>query len=674
MTLRVSFPKLIMETLRRHVAAVLITVLAFFIHVITFFLNVQNIIRQVIIQDATSSSLLPTPQTTEYILDELTTLTSPNMWNAILAMLIGVYLAFDFFRYLHSKKETDFYESMPIRKQTRFKMLFIACIGVFTVLATIALGLELAIVYGVGYGSALIFKNMLWSLVCMIGCFLACFTTTVLAMVMTGHSIIAFLGLGVFVSYIPLIISNLIPLYAAKFFDTYVHRDINENYYYFSPVTLAYKATYHWNYNADIWNIKDHWTYLLGCFVFAIVIGVIAYLLFLRRPSETAGRAMAFEKFNPVIRFMLVIPIALYAGLLLNEIAAYANTAWLIFGLIFVAFLMHGIMECIFQFDIKALLSKKKQLLFAILFSLAFVFVFWADVFKYDSYMPNEKDVESIQIDTYLFDEGKYNWKEHKDWLTGESIALAFDAIKDIKASSNPSDNEDYTYMNDFTVTYKLKSGVERQRRYAYYGNDFPESLDKLTATEDFKNDYCILYHTDEIEITSLQVSNGPEQFKLDLTKEQIQELCKIYLKEYSNITLSDALSKESVFNLIVEYPIEGKEYTGSESYMIYSDFTETISYLKQFDVVSFSESEDIKLEYLEFYSDKYGEMQQEYINDEEELNELKQYMILGDFIRYHKDYGEDYINCNVRYVLNGDRRYMDVYLNKNDIAKVLNQ
>lgn len=673
MTLRVSFPKLIMEALRRHVAAVLITVLAFFIHLISFFLNVQNLLKTEFIEDAMSSYYPPT-RGTDYVVEHLTELCSPNMWNAILAMLIGVYLAFDFFRYLHSKKETDFYESMPIRKQARFKTLFIACIGTFIVLSVVTLGMELAIVYGVGYGSAIIFKNMLWSLICMIGCFLACFTTTVLAMVMTGHSIVAFLGLGVFVSYIPLIISNLIPLYAGQFFKTYVHRGINEKYFYFSPITLAYKATYHWNYNSEIWNIKDHWTYLLGCFLFALVISVVAYLLFLRRPSETAGRAMAFEKFNPVIRIMLVIPIALYAGLLLNEIAAYANTAWLIFGLIFVAFLMHGIMECIFQFDIKALISKKKQLLFTILFCLAFVFVFWTDLFKYDAYMPDKKDVKSIQIDTYLFDEGKYNWKEQKDWLTGESIDLALEAIKDIKAPSHSSGDSDYIYMNDFTVTYKLKSGFERQRRYSYYGNEFPESLDKLSATEDFKNDYCILYHTDEIEITSLQVSNGPEQFKLNLTKEQIQELCEIYLKEYSDITLSDSLSKEKVLMLIVEYPIDGREYSGSESYMIYSDFTETISYLKQFDVVSFAESADIKLEYLEFYSDKYGEMQQEYINDEEQLNALKQYMILGDFMRYQKDYGEDYINCNVRYVLDGERRYMDIFLNKNDIAKVLNQ
>ena len=39
MTSRVSFHKLLIETLRRHLAAVLITILAFFVHVIAFFLN-----------------------------------------------------------------------------------------------------------------------------------------------------------------------------------------------------------------------------------------------------------------------------------------------------------------------------------------------------------------------------------------------------------------------------------------------------------------------------------------------------------------------------------------------------------------------------------------------------------------------------------------------------------
>ena len=672
MTSRVSFPKLIIEILRRHLAAMLIVVLAFFIHVIAFFLNIQNILNaHVFVEtepyEATTSQL-------EYAVERITELCSPNMWNAILAMLIGVYLGFDFFKYMHSKKETDFYESMPIRKQTWFKTLLIASIGIFVILAAVAIGLELAIVYGLGYGSAIILQNMLWGLVCMIGVFLASWATTVLAIVMTGHPIVAFLGLGVLASYIPLIISNLIPLYASEFFRTYVHRDISPNYYYFSPVTLAYKASYHWNYNSDVWNIGEHWTYLLGCFVFALVIGIIAYLLFLRRPSETAGRAMAFERLNAVIRILIVIPIALYAGLLLNEIAAYASFIWLLFGVIFVACLIHGIMECIFQFDIKALVSKKRQLLFTILFCLGFVFVFWADIFQYDKYMPEARNVKSVQIDTYLFDDNaKGVWDEHKDGLTGENVDDALAVIEDIRQHNEST--EDVTYTNDFTVTYILKNGTERQRRYSYYGNEFPESLDILSATEDFKNDFCILYHFNDINITSISVANGPEYFELnEMTEKQKKELCEIYLKEYTEFTITECLSKQAVFELIVEYPVDGKEHTYSDRYKVFSDFTETISYLEKYNVVSFADSKNIKLENLEIYSGKYGYEEQQYISNPEQLNELKQYMILGDFMHYHSDYDKDYASCTLRYVFEGSTRYMDVYLKKTDISNLLNK
>ena len=671
MTSRVSFHKLLIETLRRHLAAVLITVLAFFIHVIAFFMNIQNILNAHVIVEtepygATTSEL-------EYAIERITELCSPNMWNAILAMLIGVYLAFDFFKYMHSKKETDFYESMPIRKQTWFKILLFASVGIFLVLAAITIGLELAIVYGLGYGSAIILQNMLWSLVCMIGVFLACLATTILAMIMTGHPIVAFLGLGVFASYIPLIISNLIPLYSSEFLDTYVYRDISPTYYYFSPVTLAYKTSHHWDYNSGLWNIGEHWTWLLGCFVFALVVGILAYLLFLRRPSETAGRAMAFEKLNAAIRILIVIPIALYAGLLLYEIAAYGSFVWLLFGVVFAAFLIHGIMECIFQFDIKALISKKRQLLFTVLFCLGFVLVFWADIFQYDKYMPDAQDVQSVQIDTYLFDDNaKGTWDEHKDWLAGDTVDDALAVVKDIRQHSKPT--EGVTYTNDFTVTYELKNGTEKQRRYSYYGNEFPESLDKLSATEDFKDDFCILYHLDELDITSISVVNGPEHFELNnMTEEQRKEFCEIYLKEYTEFTITDSLSKQAVFELIVEYPVKGLDYTYTDRYKVFADFTETISYLEKYNVVSFSDSQNIKLENLEIYSDKYGYVEQQYISDKDQLNELKQYMILVDFMHYHLDYGRDYVSCNLRYSLNGNTRYMDVYLKTTDISKVLN-
>lgn len=667
MTLRVSFPKLIIETLRRHLAAVLITVLAFFLHMVTFFLNVQNILNTKVVED-TISSYYPLRRDTEYVREELTALCSPNMLNMVMATLLGIYLAFEFFRYMHSRKESDFYDSMPIRKEKWFLNLFAASVGLFMTLVTITYAIELAIISGVGYGSKEIFLCMFWNLICTIGSFLVCWVTTALTMVVTGHSIIAFLGFGIFASYIPLIIGYLFPVYANTFFDTYVYKRLPSVYYYFSPISLAYKATH----NYSFWNINEHWTYIIGCYVFTLIVGLVAYLLFLRRPSEAAGRAMAFEKINSWIRVLLVIPLALYAGLLLNEITSVGSTAWLIFGVIFASCLLHGVIEAIFQFDIKGLVSKKRQLLFTVLFCLAFVFVFWADVFQFDNYVPDAQNIKTVKIDTYLFDDnGKY-FDDLTDGLSGEYVEDVLNVIKDIREHMEASDSEDYIYTNDFTVTYELKNGTTRQRRYPYYGNEFPKSLDTLSATEEFKNDFCILYHLDKVNISSVSVFNGMESFVLNLTKEQIKEFSKIYLDEYTKLTLTESLSKEALYKLIISYPFEERDYNVTAEYKIYANFDNTLAYLKKYNIVSFHESQNIKLENMEIHSDKYQKEGHQYVSDEQKLNELKEHMLLGEFLYHNYEREEDYAYCNLRCVLNGNTRYLDVYIKHSILSEIL--
>lgn len=668
MTLRVSFPKLVLETLRRHLAAVLIAALVFFLHIISFFLNVQNILSQEYVQDMSSSSFLPSPNNSEHVIRELTELCSPNILNMFMAIVLGIYLAFEFFRYMHSRKESDFYDSMPIRREKWFLNLFAASVGLFVILTIVSFFIEFLIVFGIGYASKRIFLRMLWNFACTIGVFLACWVSTVLTMIMTGHSVIAFLGFGVLASYIPLIVGYLFPLYANTFLKTYVYKGISSVYYYCSPISLAYKATHNYSY----WNIDEHWTYLIGCYVFAVLVGLVAYLLFLRRPSETAGRAMAFEKANSWIRVLLVIPLALYAGLFLNEVTSIGSTVWLLFGVIFASCLLHGIIEAIFQFDIRAIVSKKKQLIFTILFCLAFVFAFWTDVFQFDNYVPNEKDIKAIKIDTYLFDQnGKYS-EEWENGLSGEYVDDALAVIKDIREYMNASDSVDYIYANDFTVTYELKNGITRQRRYPYYGNEFPKSLDELSMTEEFKNDYCILYHLDKVDISSVSVFNGMETFQLNLTKEQLNAFAKIYLEEYTKLSLTESLSKEALYKLIVSYPdpMEENDYDITAEYRIYSHFKQTLAFLKDYHVVSFRESQDVKLENLEIYSDKYEGEGPQYISDENQLNELKEHLLLGDFM-YQRYEDEDYAYGNLRCVLNGTRRYLDVYIKYSELSKI---
>lgn len=670
MTSRVSFPKLIIETLRRHTAAVLITVLGFFIHIVTFFMQVQNILSSHYISQYDMFSSVH-PDIARFA-EDLFELCSPKFGYAIFAMAFGAYLAFDFLRYMHSKRETDFYDSLPIRRQTWFKVLFVSCFALFFVLSAITTAIETAIVFGTGYGSLATLQAILWNFICMLGAFLVTWFTTALAMIMTGNSIIAFLGFGVFTCYVPLILVNLIPTYSARFFDTYVYKDPNSNVYYFSPITVVYKMTNSWR----IWEIKEHWTYIIGCFVLAFVIGIIAYLLFLRRPSETSGRAMAFEKANNIIRFMIVIPLTLYAGLFLEEIATMTSTAWLIFGIVFGGFLLHGIMECIFQFDIKALLTKKKQLFVTILLCIAFVFIFWIDLFKYDDYIPDAEDVKIVKIDTNLFGRMNIEWDSERDWIQGDLVKDAIAVVKEIKDCEIPSDDEIYYKENNFyniKITYVMKNGREVLRDYSFDASKTSENLSKLYANEDVKDDYCVLYNISKENIQGISVNNGITGMDLELSKEELNEFIDIYLDEYSKLELEQTLSEMRVYEMNVSFQFKNMQYPTAEYYYIYASFEKSIAFLKEKGMKNFQESEDISITNMEIFGNKYDEKygdSNRYVSDSEQLQELKQYIILDDFSNYA--ISEDYLYCEIQITSEAGISYSGCFIKKSDLEKII--
>lgn len=677
MTSRVSFPKILKEITKNHLASLLITVLAFVIHLITFFMYIQNTIDTIWIDEYADAASL---NNTNYIMEHLRELCAPNAANIIIAMLIGVFLAYDYFRYLHSKKETDFYESLPIRRQQQFMTRFISCFVIFAVLSTLTLAIEIGIIYSTGYGDVLLIQNMLWNLFCMFGAFLAAWTTAALAMIMTGHSMIALLGFGLFYSYIPLILCNLFPVYASRFFETYMSRSqeaVANISYYFSPATLAYKLVV--DYNRDGWHISRHWTYLIGIWTIALIIGTIAYLLFLRRPSETAGRAMAFEKANPIIRFLLVIPLALYLGFFLSEIASNGKNAWMIFGIVFGCFLLHAIIECIFNFDIHALFTKKKQLALAILLSFGFVSIFFFDIFGYDTYIPDAGKVNKVQIELHnVTDEALYSfWGTEQDWLYGEYVDDALLLVEDL-VHENSLKVEDYD-ANQISFVYHMKNGSKRYRSYVYNVRNIPETLDKLSLLEEFKDDRCSLYTADRDKITSMSTSNAAEVLDLTyLSKEERNHLIDTYLREYTGLSYSKLFNSTPILQINFEHEYiepDGKmynTYTIDDNYYIYPEFKDTISLLESYGIKKFQESENIELANLEIYDDIYWKENggPTYISEPEQLKELQQYMIPGDYMFYNTE--NEYIYCDLQIIVKDEKKYMNVCIPQNILEPYL--
>ena len=616
----------------------------------------------------------------DYFIERLTELCSPNFNNGILALLMAAYLAFDYFKYMHSRKETDFYDSLPVRKRDWFKILLLCGISVFVILCTVTLGIELAIVFVSGYGNFTILQYMLWNLLCMIGIFLASFMTAVLAMTMTGHPIVAIMGYAVFASYMPIILRYLYPAFADTFFTTYVETETGNVMNFFSPASIAYKLTYTWG---RIWDATEHMKYFIAVWIFAAVVGVIAYLLFLKRPSEAAGRAMSFEKANAPIRVLLVIPLALYIGLFLHSMSAFAHDAWLIFGVLFGGFIIHGLMECIFQFDVRALFSKKKQLLVSLLICYGVVFGFQMDFFNYDEYIPKADEVKTVYITSGNMQQytgyGYNNSEKETDGITGEYIEPALEAAKDIMAfSTSVNWDADVVYTDVVIFQYELKNGQTKYRRYQYNVNDIPESFDKIIATKEYKNDICSLYTVDRSKINSIGYSTGVEYINLNLTNEQMNLLIDTYLEEYTALTYTRYYEESVILQFGCEYSqpkaenvdekfyVEEATYYLDEYFPVYSSFKNTLSLLNEYGTTTFQETENLKVNSLEIYDKEYGTTM---ITTPELLDALMPYLLVSEF--NHNKYDNNWLYGTLRATTDNKEIYLDICIKQSDFENI---
>ena len=121
MTCKLSLCKSLRELLKHHLASVFAVCLIFFIKTIAFFLNVQSY----------ATKYYTSLSDREYILERVRDMTLPGYGVAFLVGFIGIFLAFDFFRYLHSKKQVDFYDSLPTRRKEWFAIRILGACLIF---------------------------------------------------------------------------------------------------------------------------------------------------------------------------------------------------------------------------------------------------------------------------------------------------------------------------------------------------------------------------------------------------------------------------------------------------------------------------------------------------------------------------------------------------------------
>lgn len=641
MTSKILLPELRRENLKHRLGIVLAVFGLFFLYMLSFAISVQNICSL----DGESF---------KENLESITSLSEPGMAVGMLTVLCAVLLAATGFRYLHSKTEIDFYHSLPIRRRVRFYLILTNDAAVFFTALLASSLLKCAIVSAAGYFSAGFVINTVWSVVCYGLVFLVSYLTMALAMIMTGNTFVGVLGYLVFASYFPMMLGNLYVSLAQAFYSTYCdYGQKNQLFNYLSPVSLANGLLL----GERGWTWKNHIDFFAANIVWVVLLAVLNFWLFQKRASEKAGKAMAFPKANPVIRVLLVIPSAVYSGLFLYGVSYTSFKPWIVIGMLVGGILTHGIIECIYRFDIRGLWSNKRQLLASMAASFAIIAFFWFDVSGFDKFLPKQENLSSILIDNPGVADDSTYWGKERTGVTGETMEGAYKAIEKIVAQNdkNVELNNDRSArssagLSDCIIRYRMKDGREKKRQYLVNTEHVDELMGQVFASEEYKRDTYSLYSADWSKVTQVEVCCPIMCERLEFTEEQRAELFRTYLEEHAKLdygTVKDtlpfgqlivtyngadgAINTENGMFMDAYYEAEGTDY-----YYLYPSFKKTIRYLREELGVELNTSmKDFEITQLEVtdYDDDSDDLSSFTIEDRKFIDSVKEKLVYGEYL-----------------------------------------
>ena len=677
MTSKISFSKLLKENLRRRPGMLALTAVYTFFGILYYIIQIQNAMAydgwtRAEVYDVVLASI------------GFTELSIP-------CALLGVAAAVSGFVYLHSAKKTDFYHSLPVRRREFFRVIVTGSFLVFGVFLLAAAVIELAITAALGYCTVEALANLLLGVVCYLLTYASAFFTAALAMILTGHIVVGILGTGVFIVWAPVLLKCMVGNFQQIFFDTFVSPPRLLNLLdYGSPV---YRMVLYGGGKSSVYTLRRltegiTWQQVVPAAVVCLWIVVLVFLcrkLFEIRPSEAAGNAMAFPKINPVIRVLLVIPLASFTGYYLYSLTLSASKIWVFIGVAIGAVLFHGVIECIFQFDVHGLWSHRRQMLATAAVALCLTATFYLDIYGYDTYVSKAEQVNSVMLEENHFSgRQSFFWGESEHGVSGKEkeeilsllrAALNKDPEGDAAADTTKVDGyyeeaeengvvvaQYYSNYNGMDlsdsqgdkfvqVTYYMKDGRQIQRNFPLDTVSANEVLDVAFRSESYRKSLYSLYTADRDKVESIAWNNQISTMPLALTEKERNELLDIYLSELDTLTYEQMRTVVPSGELTVFHDTDVYNVPSEDYYYIYPTFTKTIEYLEGKGCPARETLADVNITQIDFYDYRKEDSVEQTIKDPERIEQIKSHLqpTASNYSIGATGYeGDDYINYNI--------------------------
>lgn len=524
-----------------------------------------------------------------YQKDMMVWLSFQNGFTSFVMMITAVVCGLSGFSYLNSRSKVDFYHSIPVRREKIFLANYLDGILIWAIPYGICLAAASVVAVMNGVSGSELFPAAITGYVLNMIYYMLVYSVVVIAAMLTGHIVIGFFGSLVFAFLAPIFFA-LFNAYFATFFETYYQPEhsLFEHFYRISPVMEYIYQYARYGEQESVWKATG------GALVISLIFMGIGGFLYQKRPSEAAGKAMAFSISKPLVRIPIVVTSALGLGLFFWEMRS--NIGWACFGLFFGALISHCVIEVIYHFDFRSLFSCKWQLVGCIAASAVVFLGFRYDISGYDHYLPEVSKVNYAAIhidglngwtsygDTKKMPDGSYvrAYQNTVDYIVShmeyqdienllELAAAGIDAAEESRERSmNPQKREmaemeivsvsadgptstflagtlgsgtkadESGFESSFIICYTMNSGKKIYRRYFCSLEPMKEQLDKLMQNEQFLNGAFPLFQKSADAVAAVRFREQQEDIVLkNLTEEEKQELLDAYCKEFSSLTIA---------------------------------------------------------------------------------------------------------------------------------------
>lgn len=540
------------------------------------------------------------------------------------------------FSYLFSRKKTDFYHCLPVKRETLFAVSYIG--GILYIAVPYLIGLTAsgllvqikAISYGFSWGTlfADFFQGMSF--------FILTYSTVVAAAVLTGNIVVSLLGTFFFFFWGPFMVFVL-EEYCRVYFSSFYCMEgwmAKLSYEGLSPLL------FHLNSATNELGFRSFIALAVGG-----IIGAVSLFLYKKRPSEAAGWAMSFRVSQPIIKIAVMVPSAL--GVSLFFYGMRGRGFWPIFGLVCGLLISGCIVEMIYHFDVKKAFWGWKGTSVGALISLVIFCLFLFDLAGYDTYLPKKERVESVGISSYLLynhlesdrteleavrnsngtlfvneempeeyevmqmmritdpeaieavlkmaEEGIRHTDENgeDDRITPVSYSLQEGVAADTETIEIPEEwEQEYTQV---VIQYHMKDGTSVTRRYFLDLLDVREMVDQLYNSEDFKKESYPVLNMEGSEIVGANFRVFGRYSHVDIDEEKLPELLAAYQEEFSTLTMDERRTEaplgyiqfktqkmQDTIDLLRKEKGDYTRFNDLAYYPVYESFEKTVSLLRE--------------------------------------------------------------------------------------------